>query len=175
MNQLKNPKSNLVSLGRVQVPSKAAPILLAPKASNAVTELDSMIGNLQLDLNQQGVNVVPKGDCDACGRAIAGKVVTALGKTWHPEHFTCAKCYTQLGDTSFFERDGLAYCEEDYHRLYSPKCYHCNGPILDVSLFSLRSSSLNKTYIPIEVYYSTGENLASGTLLLRPLRQKLWR
>lgn len=92
-----------------------------------------MIGNLELDLNQQGISTLTKGDCNACDRTIAGKVVTAMGKTWHPEHFVCAKCPEQLGDKNYFERNGLAYCEDDYHRLYSPKCAHCNQAILDVS------------------------------------------
>ncbi|KPM09062.1 Paxillin-like LIM domain containing protein [Sarcoptes scabiei] len=122
-------KSNLISLGKIQVPTqKYAPILNS--------DLDSMIGNLEIDLNRQGINTIPKGDCQACGRSIVGQVVTALGTTWHPEHFTCAKCSQKLGDSTFFERDGVAYCEQDYHRLFSPKCNHCNQPIYDVSLKS---------------------------------------
>lgn len=60
-------------------------------------------------------------------------MITALGKTWHPEHFTCAHCNQELGTKNFFERDGRPYCEVDYHNLFSPRCAYCNGPILDVS------------------------------------------
>jgi paxillin len=60
-------------------------------------------------------------------------VITALGKTWHPEHFTCTHCNQELGTRNFFERDGHPYCEPDYHNLFSPRCAYCNGPILDVS------------------------------------------
>jgi paxillin len=59
-------------------------------------------------------------------------VITALGKTWHPEHFTCKQCNAELGTRNFFERDGAPYCETDYHNLFSPRCAYCNGPILDV-------------------------------------------
>lgn len=61
------------------------------------------------------------------------QVITALGRTWHPEHFTCAHCNQELGTRNFFERDGRPYCEPDYHNLFSPRCAYCNGPILDVS------------------------------------------
>lgn len=132
LNQIKTTattnKANYMALGKIQVPNKGyAPILSA--------DLDSMIGNLEIDLNKQGVSTATKGDCQACGRAIIGQVVTALGTTWHPEHFVCAKCQQQLGDSTFFERDGVAYCEQDYHRLFSPKCHYCNKPIYDVSCF----------------------------------------
>lgn len=136
MNQMKgqqqtpSTKSNFVSLGRVQVPAKNGQILYRHPNS---TDLDSMIGDLESDLNRQGVSTVTKGNCDSCGRPIVGQVVTALGKIFHPEHFTCAKCNTELGNQSFFEREGLAYCEEDYHKLYSPRCNYCSKPILDVS------------------------------------------
>lgn len=56
-----------------------------------------------------------------------------MGKTWHPEHFVCTHCQEEIGSRNFFERDGQPYCEKDYHSLFSPRCYYCNGPILDVS------------------------------------------
>ena len=61
------------------------------------------------------------------------QIVTALGKTWHPEHFVCAHCQQELGMENFFERDAEAYCENDYHNLFSPRCAYCNGAILGVS------------------------------------------
>ncbi|KAH7645165.1 Transforming growth factor beta-1-induced transcript 1 protein [Dermatophagoides farinae] len=140
LNQIKTTattnKANYMALGKIQVPNKGyAPILSA--------DLDSMIGNLEIDLNKQGVSTATKGDCQACGRAIIGQVVTALGTTWHPEHFVCAKCQQQLGDSTFFERDGVAYCEQDYHRLFSPKCHYCNKPIYDRCI-----TALDKTWHP---------------------------
>lgn len=60
------------------------------------------------------------------------QVVTALGKVWHPEHFVCTECETELGSRNFFEKDGRPYCESDYFTLFSPHCAHCNKPILNV-------------------------------------------
>lgn len=97
-------------------------------------QLDSMLGNLQADMSRQGVNTTQKGCCNACDKPIVGQVITALGKTWHPEHFTCNHCNQELGTRNFFERDGNPYCEPDYHNLFSPRCAYCNGPILDVMI-----------------------------------------
>lgn len=83
-------------------------------------------------MNRQGVTTTQKGCCSACDKPIVGQVITALGRTWHPEHFTCSHCCSELGTRNFFERDGNPYCEPDYHNLFSPRCAYCNGAILDV-------------------------------------------
>ncbi|KAK7793119.1 hypothetical protein R5R35_006514 [Gryllus longicercus] len=108
----------------------------APKQN----QLDSMLGNLQADMSRQGVNTTQKGCCNACDKPIVGQVITALGKTWHPEHFTCNHCNQELGTRNFFERDGHPYCEPDYHNLFSPRCAYCNGPILDKCVTALEKT-----------------------------------
>uniref|UniRef100_A0A8C8G996 LIM zinc-binding domain-containing protein n=1 Tax=Oncorhynchus tshawytscha TaxID=74940 RepID=A0A8C8G996_ONCTS len=99
-----------------------------PKQAN---KLDNMLGSLQSDLHKLGVQTVAKGVCGACNKPIVGQVVTAMGRTWHPEHFVCTHCQEEIGSRNFFERDGAPYCEKDYHNLFSPRCHYCNGPILD--------------------------------------------
>jgi paxillin len=66
-----------------------------------------------------------------------------MGKTWHPEHFVCTHCQEEIGSRNFFERDGQPYCEKDYHNLFSPRCYYCNGPILDKVV-----TALDRTWHP---------------------------
>ena len=96
-----------------------------------------MLGTLQSDMTRQGVSTTKKGECAACNKPIIGQVCTALGRTWHPEHFTCVTCEVPLGAANFFERDGRPFCERDYHEQFAPRCAYCSGPILDVSfLFS---------------------------------------
>ncbi|XP_072456386.1 paxillin isoform X4 [Notamacropus eugenii] len=107
------------------------------------SQLDSMLGSLQSDLNKLGVATVAKGVCGACKKPIAGQVVTAMGKTWHPEHFVCTHCQEEIGSRNFFERDGQPYCEKDYHNLFSPRCFYCNGPILDKVV-----TALDRTWHP---------------------------
>ncbi|XP_041836510.1 paxillin-like [Melanotaenia boesemani] len=126
-------QSNIQSQGKT---SPTAP----PKPAN---KLDNMLGSLQSDLNKLGVQTLAKGVCGACKKPIAGQVVTAMGRTWHPEHFVCTHCQEEIGSRSFFERDGQPYCEKDYHGLFSPRCHYCNGPILDKVV-----TALNKTWHP---------------------------
>uniref|UniRef100_A0A8C9XC01 Paxillin-like n=1 Tax=Sander lucioperca TaxID=283035 RepID=A0A8C9XC01_SANLU len=111
-----------------------------PKPAN---KLDNMLGSLQSDLNRLGVQTVAKGVCGACKKPIVGQVVTAMGRTWHPEHFVCTHCQEEIGSRNFFEREGQPYCEKDYHSLFSPRCHYCNGPILDRVV-----TALDKTWHP---------------------------
>ncbi|XP_034781167.2 paxillin-like isoform X3 [Acipenser ruthenus] len=130
-------QSNIMAQGKG---GGGSPPAGAPKAGN---KLDSMLGSLQSDLNRLGVQTVAKGVCGACNKPIAGQVVTAMGRTWHPEHFVCTHCQEEIGSRNFFERDGQPYCERDYHNLFSPRCYYCNGPILDKVV-----TALDRTWHP---------------------------
>lgn len=60
--------------------------------------------------------------CAGCGQPISGAYTSALGKTWHPEHFVCARCKQPFSGKGFFERDGKAYCERDYQELFGLRC-----------------------------------------------------
>jgi hypothetical protein len=76
----------------------------------------------------------PKSDqpfCSGCKNAIKGKFITALNKNWCPDHFICRQCKGEMGTRKYFERNGFPYCKECFQNLFSPKCAHCNQPILD--------------------------------------------
>ncbi|XP_076108078.1 leupaxin-like isoform X3 [Mytilus galloprovincialis] len=103
-------------------------------------ELESMLGDIQSKLSEQGVTTKTKGLCGACNQPVIGQVITALGKVWHIEHFVCDQCKVPLGTKNFYERDGAAFCEEDYHRIFAPKCSYCNGPIVDKCVTALGST-----------------------------------
>ncbi|XP_063769206.1 paxillin isoform X2 [Pseudophryne corroboree] len=129
-----------------KIMSKGMPVNSSPPPSSAPkpgSQLDNMLGSLQSDLNKLGVATVAKGVCGACKKPIAGQVVTAMGRTWHPEHFVCTHCQEEIGSRNFFERDGQPYCEKDYHNLFSPRCFYCNGPILDKVV-----TALDRTWHP---------------------------
>uniref|UniRef100_A0A8C3NA61 Uncharacterized protein n=1 Tax=Geospiza parvula TaxID=87175 RepID=A0A8C3NA61_GEOPR len=66
--------------------------------------------------------------------------LTALGKTWHPEHFTCARCGQELDKGPFFEQGGQAFCEEDYHQAFSPRCAYCASPIREKVVMALEQT-----------------------------------
>jgi len=67
--------------------------------------------------------------CGACRRPIEERVVTALGKHWHVEHFVCAKCEKPFLGHRHYEKKGLAYCETHYHQLFGNLCFSCNQVI----------------------------------------------
>jgi hypothetical protein len=79
-------------------------------------------------------------NCHVCGERVIGQVITALGRNYHREHFTCAHCHQELGTRNFYERDNLPYCEKDYQQLFSPKCAACNEPILDKVTIALEQT-----------------------------------
>jgi hypothetical protein len=60
--------------------------------------------------------------CAGCGQPITGQYITALGKTWHPEHFVCARCGKPFGSEGYYERDGKPYCRRDYDELFGLRC-----------------------------------------------------
>lgn len=84
---------------------------------------------------------IPRGECAQCGQSIVGEVIIALGEMWHPEHFTCSRCGDKIGHKLFFEKDNKAFCEEDYHELYSPRCGYCQLPVKERAI-----SALGQTY-----------------------------
>ena len=70
-------------------------------------------------------------------RTNRGPFVSAIGKTWHPDHFCCSSCHVSLQNQAFVEENNQLYCEKCYNAHYAPKCAHCNNAIIGVSLFLL--------------------------------------
>lgn len=68
--------------------------------------------------------------CAQCHQPVLQEVVTALGHTWHPQHFCCAHCGKPLGDQGFVEQDGRPFCPRDFSLLFSPRCPGCSGPVV---------------------------------------------
>ncbi|NWH98059.1 LPXN protein, partial [Tichodroma muraria] len=101
------------------------------------SSLDNMLDSLTRDLQELGIMAAPTGICAACRKPIAGKVLTALGKTWHPKHFSCVHCGQELDKGPFFEQGGRAFCEEDYHQAFSPHCAYCTGLIREKVLMAM--------------------------------------
>jgi len=79
--------------------------------------------------------------CGACRRPIEERVVNALGKQWHVEHFVCAKCEKPFLGTRHYEKKGQAYCETHYHQLFGNLCFVCNV-VIGGDVFS----ALNKSW-----------------------------
>ena len=68
--------------------------------------------------------------CKQCGGQIWGEYVTALGATWHPEHFVCAGCGKPLSDARFQIHNGAPYHIECYRNKVAPRCTYCGKPLM---------------------------------------------
>ena len=68
--------------------------------------------------------------CKGCGQSINGRYLTALGATWHPEHFVCAICHQPIDDTQFNVHEGKPYHPTCYRDRIGPRCAYCHQPIL---------------------------------------------
>ncbi|CAL8123697.1 unnamed protein product [Orchesella dallaii] len=77
--------------------------------------------------------------CATCCEPIRDKtkLTLAMGNTYHEEHFVCFECTRPLPGNSFWKKNGVVYCEEDYHKLFSPKCDRCLEPIRHDGLLAL--------------------------------------
>uniref|UniRef100_A0ABM0M057 PDZ and LIM domain protein 5-like n=1 Tax=Saccoglossus kowalevskii TaxID=10224 RepID=A0ABM0M057_SACKO len=78
--------------------------------------------------------------CDSCGETIRGPFVNAIGKNWHPDHFHCSHCSTNLMEMGFVEENGQLFCERDYAAYFAPNCSKCQQPIIGDVLNALEKS-----------------------------------
>ncbi|XP_041437496.1 actin binding LIM protein family member 2 L homeolog isoform X9 [Xenopus laevis] len=64
-------------------------------------------------------------NCGGCGLEIKnGQSLVALEKHWHLGCFKCKTCGTPL-KAEYISKDGIPYCEMDYHAKFGIKCDHC--------------------------------------------------
>jgi len=68
--------------------------------------------------------------CKGCGQPVWGDYLTALGATWHPEHFICAVCKLPIRGTSFQIHDGAPCHVECFRDHIAPRCAYCGKPLI---------------------------------------------
>jgi len=85
--------------------------------------------------------------CAYCGDVITEKCITALGTTWHTDHFFCCQCAVQFpAGSGFLEKDGKAYCERDYYRLFATRCGKCGEIIVGEYISALGKEWHNRCF-----------------------------
>ncbi|XP_047421918.1 actin-binding LIM protein 2 isoform X14 [Sciurus carolinensis] len=63
--------------------------------------------------------------CGGCGSEIKnGQALVALDKHWHLGCFKCTAC-GKLLNAEYISKDGLPYCETDYHAKFGIRCDGC--------------------------------------------------
>ncbi|KAK9536451.1 hypothetical protein VZT92_006227 [Zoarces viviparus] len=67
--------------------------------------------------------------CAGCGEEIKqGQSLLALERQWHVSCFKCRTCGCALTG-EYISKDGIPYCESDYHTQFGIRCDSCNGYI----------------------------------------------
>ncbi|KAJ2721294.1 Rho-type GTPase activating protein Rga1 [Coemansia sp. Benny D115] len=77
--------------------------------------------------------------CAKCKDPLDSTYVQALGRKYHPDHFTCSVCPTIFGtvlgsEGTYYEHDNEAYCLHHYTYLVARKCAGCQQPIMKLYL-----------------------------------------
>ncbi|XP_015927696.1 LIM domain kinase 1 isoform X2 [Parasteatoda tepidariorum] len=72
--------------------------------------------------------------CSGCFENITDEeCIQACNKDWHGSCFRCTMCQNPVVGT-FFEKDGLVYCQKDYWNEFGEKCHDCkqfiSGPVM---------------------------------------------
>lgn len=111
-------------------------------------------GTASLNPNQ---NINQTATCYACGTTIRGPYVSAIGRCYCVDHFTCSKCSINLTDCGFVEENGKLYCERDFEQYLAPHCAKCSQAILKECVHALE-----KTWHP-ECFTCTACKKSIGT------------
>ncbi|XP_059098199.1 PDZ and LIM domain protein Zasp-like isoform X1 [Tigriopus californicus] len=146
--KVSNPQATLAAnLPKMSIPAAQAPVP-APASSEPAPPVgpgQSLVAPRRGrgELRQPTAGRVPL--CGSCGQQIRGPFITALGKTWCPNHFSCAQasCGKSLQDCGFVEEQGHLVCEACYGQYYAPECEKCRKKILGNTL-----KAMNKTFCP---------------------------
>jgi len=100
-------------------------------------------------------------NCVECGEPIDGPCVNALDKSWHPPCFVCTECKQPFPNGQFFPKEGLPYCETDFHTLFGVTCFGCNELITARCLTAMDA----KWHPDCFICFECGESLAGGSFV----------
>ncbi|XP_065107089.1 PDZ and LIM domain protein 5a isoform X3 [Paramisgurnus dabryanus] len=78
--------------------------------------------------------------CAHCNMVIRGPFLVAMGKSWHPEEFTCAHCSVSLSELGFVEEKGSVYCQHCYEEFFAPTCARCQYKIMGEVINALKQT-----------------------------------
>uniref|UniRef100_A0A8C5DE69 Actin binding LIM protein family, member 3 n=1 Tax=Gouania willdenowi TaxID=441366 RepID=A0A8C5DE69_GOUWI len=82
--------------------------------------------SLTLVKSNEPIKIHGPSHCAGCGDEIKqGQSLLALEKQWHVSCFRCRTCNMVLTG-EYISKDGVSYCEADYHAQYGVKCETCS-------------------------------------------------
>ncbi|EDW72169.1 uncharacterized protein Dwil_GK10344 [Drosophila willistoni] len=75
--------------------------------------------------------------CCKCNEVVKPRVVSALGKTYHPHHFTCKECEQPIGLLAYSVVDDEPVCNTCYREKHASRCYACGMAILQRGIIAV--------------------------------------
>jgi len=67
--------------------------------------------------------------CGHCNEIIKGQYISALGQSWHPDHFVCTECGKPFEGNQFHKHNDKPYCEQHFNELFAEVCAKCGEKI----------------------------------------------
>lgn len=125
----------------LQATASGSPQMAHSKHSTRVNEITVKKGKaISLSGADEKASSPKSKVCSTCSVRIRGSYVSALNKTWCPEHFVCHEdsCGQNLLNNGFVEKDGALYCEKDYEQRFAPTCATCGNTIKDIYLIAIK-------------------------------------
>lgn len=103
--------------------------------------------------------------CDHCKTPIeSGRWLTALNKNYHVGHLFCRECGKPFEEgSSYSERDGHVYCQEDYEKLFAMKCKGCGEGISREYITALDGSWHKECFVCVDC----GSFITSSTFMVK--------
>ncbi|KAL7861149.1 hypothetical protein AOLI_G00174980 [Acnodon oligacanthus] len=119
-------------------PEKTSTVVTQHSQPAQPTPMQNRSSILQAAQQNPGENTGRTPLCAACNKIIRGRYVVALGRSWHPEEFTCCQCRAVLDEGGFFEEKGSVYCTKCYDNRYAPNCGKCKKKITGEIMHALK-------------------------------------
>jgi hypothetical protein len=96
--------------------------------------------------------------CGSCCMNIRGPFISALDKTWCPDHFICANpsCRAPLINLGFVEEEGQLFCEKDYEQYLAPKCGKCGRSIVGEVVNALKNTFHMNCFLCVKCHQPIG-------------------
>lgn len=68
--------------------------------------------------------------CSVCNIPVMDRMLTAMGRKFHPACFTCSVCQAVLDGKPFLAEGDVVHCKDCYARYKAAQCYRCGEAIV---------------------------------------------
>eukprot|EP00457_Paulinella_chromatophora_P005719 gb/GEZN01005736.1/.p1 GENE.gb/GEZN01005736.1/~~gb/GEZN01005736.1/.p1 ORF type:complete len:524 (-),score=104.11 gb/GEZN01005736.1/:76-1647(-) len=102
-------------------------------------------------------NFNPK--CGRCSEIIKGQYISALGQSWHPDHFICTDCGKPFQGNQFHKHENKPYCEQHFNEKFAENCEKCKRRI-DGQVFEALDKKYHlECFVCVEGDHQIGEGV----------------